>query len=127
MSTTSSPGERSLATELSITNWIYPKKGGHDKLVDRLIVSGCLMCRAPVGRLSLLPSAMDGAAKQAFIDSIDQSTLLAEEEETPAKAEPTPSIWQMSLLGVPTKALIADRKLCTSTSSRPDDLAESAD
>ena len=28
MSTTSSPGERSLAIELSITNWIYPKKGG---------------------------------------------------------------------------------------------------
>ena len=66
MSTTSSPGERSLAIELSITNWIYPKKGGHDKLVDRLIVSGCLMCRAPVGRLSLLPSAMDGAAKSDF-------------------------------------------------------------
>ena len=58
MSTTSSPGERSLAIELSITNWIYPKKGGTWQIgrsthcvglsdVSSPLLGGCHFCPVP--------------------------------------------------------------------------------
>ena len=48
MSITSSPGDPTLSLfELIELSFSSLKKGWHDKLVGQIIVSGCLMCRAP--------------------------------------------------------------------------------